>query len=221
MTILIADKSSFGFGSSRFKDSLSEKRETTAKAGSREGTKANSEGEGLAQILKLPFWVLPSRLDVFAVSAGLDTVTVGIDVLRDRPVAGEDMDPLSRDVRISIVFQGPRHRHRPASTRGRIQTICGNAFSGSTPRSAIALATVSRGTWPCSESAKRVAMAVDSASTSKNRRSRSRESLRPKPSVPSVINPPGTQGAIWSGTIFMKSDTATNTPSSFSNTVSR
>jgi hypothetical protein len=38
-------------------------------------------------------------------------------------------------------------------------------------------------------------------------------SLRPKPSVPSTWNGPGTQRAIWSGTAFMKSDTATNGPS--------
>ncbi len=55
-------------------------------------------------------------------------------------------------------------------------------------------------------------MTVDSASTSKKRRSRARVSLRPKPSVPSVNNPPGTHGAIWSGTVRMLSETATNAP---------
>ncbi len=30
-----------------------------------------------------------------------------------------------------------------------------------------------------------------------------RVSLLPNPSVPSVVSPPGTHGAIWSGTIFM------------------
>ena len=45
-------------------------------------------------------------------------------------------------------------------------------------------------------------MTVHSASTSKYRRSFSRVSLRPKPSVPSVVKPPGIHGAICPETIF-------------------
>ena len=51
------------------------------------------------------------------------------------------------------------------------------------------------------------------ASTSKWRRSAARVSENPKPSVPSGVNGRGTNRAIWSGTAFMKSVTATMGPS--------
>ena len=53
---------------------------------------------------------------------------------------------------------------------------------------------------------------IDSASTWKNRRAAGRVSEKPNPSVPSEVNVPGTQRAIWSGTALIQSDTATTGP---------
>ena len=70
----------------------------------------------------------------------------------------------------------------------------------------VVLANGAIGEWTIDQSrAKResVATTTFSASTSKWRRSCSRLSERPKPSVPKLTKRPATQGAIWSGTIFM------------------
>src|SRR6478672_3297574 len=53
---------------------------------------------------------------------------------------------------------------------------------------------------------------MDSASTWKNRLAAGRVSENPNPSVPSEVNVPGTQRAIWSGTALSQSDTATTGP---------
>src|SRR2546430_12885490 len=53
---------------------------------------------------------------------------------------------------------------------------------------------------------------MDSASTWKNRLAAGRVSENPNPSVPSEVNVPGTQRAIWSGTALIQSDTATTGP---------
>src|SRR5690348_4387099 len=53
---------------------------------------------------------------------------------------------------------------------------------------------------------------MDSASTWKKRRAAGRVSEKPNPSVPSEVNVPGTQRAIWSGTALIQSDTATTGP---------
>ena len=105
-------------------------------------------------------------------------------------------------------------------TRRMLQTICGWIFSGFTPR-----------IFDCLPN--NLLFDLSSFGQGVKRRNdggfgvhfeeaaqRSRVSLRPKPSVPSVIRPPGTHGAIWSGTIFMLSETATNGPFSFASTFS-
>src|SRR5215472_9654057 len=53
---------------------------------------------------------------------------------------------------------------------------------------------------------------MDWASTWKNRRAAGRVSENPNPSVPSEVNVPGTQRAIWSGTALIQSETATTGP---------
>src|ERR1700751_415487 len=53
---------------------------------------------------------------------------------------------------------------------------------------------------------------MDSASTWKNSLAAGRVSETPNPSVPSEVNVPGTQRAIWSGTALIQSDTATTGP---------
>src|SRR5258708_12101349 len=53
---------------------------------------------------------------------------------------------------------------------------------------------------------------MDSASTWKSRLAAGRVSEKPNPSVPSEVNVPGTQRAIWSGTALIQSDTATTGP---------
>src|ERR1700749_4706290 len=53
---------------------------------------------------------------------------------------------------------------------------------------------------------------MDSASTWKKRLAAGRVSENPNPSVPSEVNVPGTQRAIWSGTALIQSDTATTGP---------
>ena len=63
------------------------------------------------------------------------------------------------------------------------------------PKSWIARVTTAGAIWPCSESAASTATTMCSASTSKKRRSAARVSLRPKPSVPSGVNPRGIQRA--------------------------
>src|SRR5262245_49384908 len=63
----------------------------------------------------------------------------------------------------------------------------GSGLSGFTPRSRIALVTNSRFKRPRFASASSDAITIDSASTSKKRRNAARESLRPNPSVPSVV----------------------------------
>src|ERR1700693_3020129 len=67
-------------------------------------------------------------------------------------------------------------------------------------------------TAPVRASSHSTATAIDSASTWKNRRAAGRVSEKPNPSVPSDVNVPGTQRAIWSGTALIQSDTATTGP---------
>src|SRR5580704_5862246 len=67
-------------------------------------------------------------------------------------------------------------------------------------------------TAPARASSHSTATAIDSASTWKNRRAAGRVSEKPNPSVPSDVNVPGTQRAIWSGTALIQSDTATTGP---------
>src|SRR5271165_255509 len=61
-------------------------------------------------------------------------------------------------------------------------------------------------------SSQSTARVIDSASIWKNRRAAGRVSEKPNPSVPSEVNVPGTQRAIWSGTALIQSDTATTGP---------
>src|SRR5579859_5279514 len=70
----------------------------------------------------------------------------------------------------------------------------------------------SASTAPLRASSHRTATVMDSASTWKNRRAAGRVSEKPNPSVPSEVNVPGTQRAIWSGTALIQSDTATTGP---------
>src|SRR6201984_3343550 len=67
-------------------------------------------------------------------------------------------------------------------------------------------------TAPVRASSHSTARVIDSASTWKNRRPAGRWSKKPNPSVPSEVNVPGTQRAIWSGTALIQSDTATTGP---------
>src|SRR5215469_16083247 len=67
-------------------------------------------------------------------------------------------------------------------------------------------------TAPLRASSHSTARVIDSASTWKNRRAAGRVSEKPNPSVPSDVNVPGTQRAIWSGTALIQSDTATTGP---------
>src|ERR1700736_1186023 len=67
-------------------------------------------------------------------------------------------------------------------------------------------------TAPARASSHSTARVIDSASTWKNRRAAGRVSEKPNPSVPSEVNVPGTQRAIWSGTALIQSDTATTGP---------
>src|SRR5580700_1303395 len=67
-------------------------------------------------------------------------------------------------------------------------------------------------TAPVRASSHSTARVIDSASTWKNRRAAGRVSEKPNPSVPSEVNVPGTQRAIWSGTALIQSDTATTGP---------
>src|SRR6201998_4862184 len=67
-------------------------------------------------------------------------------------------------------------------------------------------------TAPVRPSSHSTATVIDSASTWKNRRAAGRVSEKPNPSVPSDVNRPGTQRAIWSGTALIQSDTATTGP---------
>src|SRR5271170_3932216 len=67
-------------------------------------------------------------------------------------------------------------------------------------------------TAPARASSHSAATVIDSASTWKNRRAAGRVSEKPNPSVPSEVNVPGTQRAIWSGTALIQSDTATTGP---------
>src|ERR1700722_3767154 len=67
-------------------------------------------------------------------------------------------------------------------------------------------------TAPARASSHSTATVIDSASTWKNRRAAGRVSEKPNPSVPSDVNVPGTQRAIWSGTALIQSDTATTGP---------
>src|SRR5580704_12212441 len=67
-------------------------------------------------------------------------------------------------------------------------------------------------TAPIRASSQSTATVIDSASTWKNRRAAGRVSENPNPSVPSEVNVPGTQRAIWSGTALIQSDTATTGP---------
>src|ERR1700685_1846171 len=67
-------------------------------------------------------------------------------------------------------------------------------------------------TAPAGASSQSPATVIDSASTWKNRRAAGRVSKKPTPSVPSEVNVPGTQRAIWSGTALIQSDTATTGP---------
>src|ERR1700736_1514807 len=67
-------------------------------------------------------------------------------------------------------------------------------------------------TAPARASSHSTATVIDSASTWKNRRAAGRVSEKPNPSVPSEVNVPGTQRAIWSGTALIQSDTATTGP---------
>src|SRR6516162_8947862 len=66
--------------------------------------------------------------------------------------------------------------------------------------------------WPLRASSHSTATVMDSASTWKNRLAAGRVSENPNPSVPSEVNVPGTQRAIWSGTALIQSDTATTGP---------
>src|SRR5580700_2999146 len=67
-------------------------------------------------------------------------------------------------------------------------------------------------TLPLRASSHSTATMIHSASTRKNRRAAGRVSEKPNPSVPSDVNDPGTQRAIWSGTALIQSDTATTGP---------
>src|ERR1700728_5350801 len=68
-------------------------------------------------------------------------------------------------------------------------------------------------TAPARASSHSTARVIDSASTWKNRRAAGRVSEKPNPSVPSEVNVPGTQRAIWSGTALIQSETAIAGPS--------
>src|SRR6516164_9692919 len=67
-------------------------------------------------------------------------------------------------------------------------------------------------TAPLRASSHSTARVIDSASTWKNRRAAGLVSEKPNPSVPSEVNVPGTQRAIWSGTALIQSETATTGP---------
>ena len=67
-------------------------------------------------------------------------------------------------------------------------------------------------TTPARASSHSTATVIDSASMWKYRRAAGRVSEKPNPSVPSEVNVPGTQRAIWSGTALIQSDTATTGP---------
>src|SRR6516162_2519434 len=76
----------------------------------------------------------------------------------------------------------------------------------------IAWASVSCLTSPRRASWLSTASVIDSPSTWKNRRAAGLVSEKPNPSVPSEVNVPGTQRAIWSGTALIQSETATTGP---------
>jgi hypothetical protein len=99
-------------------------------------------------------------------------------------------------------FAGKKKVAMSPSSRSRLeigQASTGSAFSGSMPNSSIAFCTRWRRMSPRWASRLSAASAMHSASTSKNRRNARRVSLRPKPSVPSTVRPPGTQRLIIAG----------------------
>ena len=108
----------------------------------------------------------------------------------------------SRPVQRHKTSPSPGNRDHGPPPRAPHATQSGYAFSGFTPRSLDRLGDHRTVGLPLTARACSVATTAHSASTSKNRRKAARVSLRPKPSVPSVVSPPGTQGAIWSGDQF-------------------
>jgi hypothetical protein len=113
-------------------------------------------------------------------------------------------------VREASVASGPGGSAGPP---GGLQAFCGSIASVSMPWRAMALRTSSAEAAPSAASALSTPTTTWPASTSKWRRRASRVSLRPMPSVPRGTKVrPGRKRATCSGTIFMKSVTATIGP---------
>src|SRR6185369_5457874 len=93
----------------------------------------------------------------------------------------------------------------PAPLEFRDQIASGSTLSGSSPSVSMAFAATFAVTPPDPARAAIAAAAIDGASTSKNDRSDSRVSLRPKPSVPSAVNGASIHGATIWGMAFIQS----------------
>src|SRR3984957_2244549 len=133
-------------------------------------------------------------------------------------IAAVPSAPVARSIRLTVsaLTRGPSAR--PPARPGRCTLPDQPAYDSAslTGRSrryrSMAWAGNPASTAPVRASSHSTARVIDSASTWKNRRAAGRVSEKPNPSVPSEVNVPGTQRAIWSGTALIQSDTATSGP---------